>query len=386
MTDGAALLQAILADPDDDTPRLAYADWLEEQGTDPARAEFIRLQIEFARREARGDASRWELTQRQQYLLAGYERAWTAELRPLLGRSWVFRRGFVEGVRMTAAQLLSRARALFSRTPVREVNLVNVDGRAARLARLPCLARLRALALYQLAPGDLAALASSPHLTGLTLLNLGGNWQLTPDDVQSLGSSPYMGRLDTLVINNIHGFGPPLVRALAEAPPPALRSLDLGCCDLGEEEAAALAGSTPLATLAELKLAYNALGPLGAWALAASPRLAGLTALDLSANKIGTTGARALAGSPHLAGLTSLTLIRNGIGDEGARALASSPSLARLERLFLAENALTDEGARALADSPHLGALAWLNLGAGNSISAAGVQRLRDRFGKESVL
>ena len=43
-----AFLEAILAQPDDDTPRLVYADWLEEQG-DSARAEFIRVQIERAR-------------------------------------------------------------------------------------------------------------------------------------------------------------------------------------------------------------------------------------------------------------------------------------------------------------------------------------------------
>ncbi len=41
-------LQAILADPDDDTPRLGFADWLEENG-DPPRAEFIRLQVGRAR-------------------------------------------------------------------------------------------------------------------------------------------------------------------------------------------------------------------------------------------------------------------------------------------------------------------------------------------------
>jgi uncharacterized protein (TIGR02996 family) len=39
-------LQAILENPDDDVPRLIFADWLEEQG-DP-RGEFIRLQCELA--------------------------------------------------------------------------------------------------------------------------------------------------------------------------------------------------------------------------------------------------------------------------------------------------------------------------------------------------
>jgi uncharacterized protein (TIGR02996 family) len=41
-----ALIRAILEDPEDDTPRWVYADWLEECGEDPARAEFIRVQLE----------------------------------------------------------------------------------------------------------------------------------------------------------------------------------------------------------------------------------------------------------------------------------------------------------------------------------------------------
>lgn len=43
-----ALLAAIAHEPDDDTPRLVYADWLEEYGK-AARAEFIRVQCELAR-------------------------------------------------------------------------------------------------------------------------------------------------------------------------------------------------------------------------------------------------------------------------------------------------------------------------------------------------
>lgn len=40
-------LQAIAQDPEDDAPRLAFSDWLEERG-ESDRAEFIRLQIELA--------------------------------------------------------------------------------------------------------------------------------------------------------------------------------------------------------------------------------------------------------------------------------------------------------------------------------------------------
>src|SRR5260221_631255 len=47
MVDDATFLAAILAAPDDDGPRLVYADWLEEHG-DTERSEFIRVQIELA--------------------------------------------------------------------------------------------------------------------------------------------------------------------------------------------------------------------------------------------------------------------------------------------------------------------------------------------------
>jgi uncharacterized protein (TIGR02996 family) len=42
-----SLLDAVLENPDDDLPRLVYADWLDENG-DPKRAEFIRAQIAMA--------------------------------------------------------------------------------------------------------------------------------------------------------------------------------------------------------------------------------------------------------------------------------------------------------------------------------------------------
>ncbi len=43
-----AFLRAIIDEPDDDLHRLAYADWLCEQGEDD-RADFIRIQVELAR-------------------------------------------------------------------------------------------------------------------------------------------------------------------------------------------------------------------------------------------------------------------------------------------------------------------------------------------------
>src|SRR5262245_38004900 len=46
-----SFLKAIYATPEDDSVRLVYTDWLEEQGQ-AARAEFIRVQIEYARAAA----------------------------------------------------------------------------------------------------------------------------------------------------------------------------------------------------------------------------------------------------------------------------------------------------------------------------------------------
>jgi len=48
MLDREPFLQAIFAAPDDDLPRLVFADWLDEHG-EPAWAELIRVQCELAR-------------------------------------------------------------------------------------------------------------------------------------------------------------------------------------------------------------------------------------------------------------------------------------------------------------------------------------------------
>jgi uncharacterized protein (TIGR02996 family) len=51
MPDAAPFLAAIRAAPDDDAPRLIYADWLDEHDQ-PERAEFIRVQCELARKDS----------------------------------------------------------------------------------------------------------------------------------------------------------------------------------------------------------------------------------------------------------------------------------------------------------------------------------------------
>src|SRR5262245_16310631 len=140
----AAFLQTILEQPQDDLVRLAYADWLLEQG-DPARAargQFIALQIQLARRAAdwvtaleMKDLARVPaLKAREQELLGKYAGEWAKPVMPLV-TGYTFRRGFVEIVETTCAQFEKHAATLFTLAPLRRVKLITPLTQAA--ARSP---------------------------------------------------------------------------------------------------------------------------------------------------------------------------------------------------------------------------------------------------------
>lgn len=122
MTYDDAFLQAILENPDDDTPRLIYADWLEERG-DP-RGEFIRIQCHLATMSA-DDERRSRLEQHERELLAHHQDRWLGELRPLLS-GWMFRRGFLDSITVPAATYMQRE-AIPRPATVRSI-LVDLDG------------------------------------------------------------------------------------------------------------------------------------------------------------------------------------------------------------------------------------------------------------------
>jgi uncharacterized protein (TIGR02996 family) len=301
MRDDSAFLHTIRESPEDDGPRLVYADWLEEQG-DGERAEFIRAQVELARRPAGGfadgDPRRHALAEREAELLDACGDGWLGRLPRLAGIEWgEFRRGFVEAVAAESVAALRRnAEVLFTATPVRSLRFYQL--RAAKsLADLPALARVTELVLDDSGIGD--------------------------DGVEALARSKYAGNL---------------------------RRLMLGENDLGPASAAAIARSPFLTQLTELHLGENAVGDAGAAALAESPNLRGLVVLDLFENGVTDAGARALAASPHLSRLTLLDLggHRNPIGDAGALALALSPNLPRLTQLTLEVERVGDVAVRAL--------------------------------------
>ncbi len=96
MTDEAALLAAIHANPDEDTPRLVYADWLDEHGQ-PERAEFIRVQIELSHLTEDDERER-PLRDRRWELWEAHREQWTAEIGIVESDKIKveFRRGFID--------------------------------------------------------------------------------------------------------------------------------------------------------------------------------------------------------------------------------------------------------------------------------------------------
>lgn len=192
-----ALLAAILADPDDDAPRLIYADWLEERG-DPDRAEFIRLQCHLAR--SPHGPTRGAAEARQQELLDRYGPAWA---RPLVGlvREWSFERGFIESVGCDTATLLERGEELFRLSPIRSLRLYGARGRLEELGRCTWLLHVRSLDLgYNgLADREVVPFLRSAGLSSLSRLDLSGN-RLGVVTARALLRLPWIRGLDALVL------------------------------------------------------------------------------------------------------------------------------------------------------------------------------------------
>src|SRR5262245_54845051 len=114
MTKEDDFLAHICEQPEDDTPRLIYADWLEDHGNH-ARAEFIRSQIELARLTSDSPRRR-QLAAQARELLSKHGKKWTAVVRPLV-EEFHFHRGFLDQVTISAANLIDHAAEIFRSWP-----------------------------------------------------------------------------------------------------------------------------------------------------------------------------------------------------------------------------------------------------------------------------
>jgi uncharacterized protein (TIGR02996 family) len=274
-------IRQILASPDDDEPRLAYADWLEQQG-DRDRAEFIRCQIAAAR--LKPDDAQWRpAVERANELLQAHQAEWETIPPELaeVGRVCGLERGFPTWARCRITDFPEDIAPHFPR-------------------------------FWQVAP-----------VTQLDLYDTNAAAAFEDEDFQE----------SWIRVENYEALAnmPQLVH---------VRTLSVCECAIRAKHLAPLLASPHLTSLRELLLTSNCLGDAGARVVAESPRVAGLTHLDLNTNEVGDQGAEALAQSPHLANLKTLVLAFNHIGEEGGRALASSPHLVNLDRLDLSGNRL----------------------------------------------
>jgi uncharacterized protein (TIGR02996 family) len=244
---GDALLQAIHADPDDLAPRLAYADWLEENGgeAERARAAFIRLQAELER--LRKGKKRSSLEKRANEMIAA-NADWTNPVtKKGLADRPVFRRGFLHGVSISATRFTKVGAKLFKAAPtLRAVIFPDASNELNWLSKSPLLERLAEIDVSKMCrcgtcpiERDLQALFASPHLGGLVKLRIAGN-RMDANGARALAASTAF---------------------------PSLRELDASSNRIGDEGASGLVEAAWLAQLARLDLRRNRIGAAAADAL-----------------------------------------------------------------------------------------------------------------------
>jgi len=352
-----AFLRAILADPDDDAPRLIYADWLDEHG-DADRAEFIRVQVELSRTSP-SEIGWGRLSARSHQLGQARHVDWVNRLPQFDGVHWeIFERGFISAARFDGPEAyFDHASKVFSAAPINELRLHQFTWPSAiRLGESKHLRQIRTLDFHdgnRIANNGIEGLIKSPHLANLVTLNLSHN---------SLGSAG--------------------VRAIAMAPyVQSLRELKLDRNDLYDDALRFLAESSNMANLRILDMDYTRTGNDGVKALAASKHIKGLRLLLLSNNLISDVGLTALVQSDVMDHVHTLFLNGNHIDDAGVTALTESPRMARLERLYLRRNVIGDDGAFALARWGAASRLRELHIG-GNRISQLGASELQSHLGK----
>jgi hypothetical protein len=216
------LWQEIIARPDDDEPRRAYAEWFRSQPTEMAQhfARFMTAQLRVAaafRADPRADVVVLRSWSDSSYVsvpdfraAVPLRRSLTEPLRLLLADGLVgwpqFYRGAVERVAMRARRLLDVGEEVFRVAPIRHLVLTDVPDVAGELARTPLLARIRSLSLpaYELrdalTDGHVATLLESPHLAALAHVRLVHQRKLTDRSYEQIATARTLPQLSCLEV------------------------------------------------------------------------------------------------------------------------------------------------------------------------------------------
>lgn len=285
---GRALLVQCLEAPDDDAPKLVYADWLEERGS--PIAELIRKQIQGAKVRALVDQHRED---------------WIVPLEAWI-REEPFERGMVRFLQMKAGMYVQKASqaVLVAKLSQFGNRTTMLRGQTAKLAGCTSLAWTTELWWWdcQLDDDGLAALADSPHLVHLRSLVL-EKVRCRNAGLEALARTPHLPRLrhfglpapvhlgfyDTEAVVavlaahpierlNLTGVNKIEPGVLGNAPAAAkLRSLEITTSDVG-----ALAHTTQLTALEHLRIdTFMRIGDVHFEPFLENPAFAKLSHVDL---------------------------------------------------------------------------------------------------------
>lgn len=183
-----AAYHAVLRAPDDDAPRLAYADLVEPR--DDRHARFIRAQIQLV--EARKRRSPASVRLRGLVQSLRNDRAWSGPA-PQWVDSFQLRRGFIDDVTLRCSDYLTRAADLPRLFPVRHLTVTSADAAGiASLCRDSHLSRLRSLAVRGAIGDDGArALAGCRALAGVRWLDL-SRCDIGPAGLEAVAGSSFL--------------------------------------------------------------------------------------------------------------------------------------------------------------------------------------------------
>lgn len=192
-----AFLRDIAEHPEDDTPRLIYADWLAEQGEDD-RGDLIRVQCALAKMEDDNPRKK-ELEDKERQLLKGAQNRWeAAHLRNKYGATVVkIERGIPNEIQITPQNLVKNSKEIFREAPtIRgvDIGLTSADDytafnrRATRISKIPQLEQLEKIGIVDTIPGD-------------------SENQLNGQRIRTLLESPNLKNVKELEITGIRGSG-----------------------------------------------------------------------------------------------------------------------------------------------------------------------------------
>jgi len=425
MSDRAALLAEICANPDDDTARLVFADWLDENG-EGKRAAYIRAAVQLNRlEEADTPAATMQsfltdmrLLNRENKLydrvvdwsqidpdLAAIHAAEKAQKAVRLPRQAVSENlpkiagvkfdvedvgGFYnEVVVRDPAAFVANAEAIFRAAPIYYLNFTDQTVTASQMREFAAtgyLARVRWLTFANIEPEAIRVLGNHPDTAGVTMLEMYCT-DRPSELIEQFVAGPHWTGLNQLIVSGsdvINGGDPDRDAAQILRCPQLsrLQQLALFNNELGDDAARVIA-TCGLTELRTLDLSLNYIGAEGAAALAESKLLPKLRYLDFSNNaECPTAGTFRLIVSPKLQSLTALRLYgcdyeTNGVDVAALAAPSRGPTLRALE---LECGSLKSRAMAAFGKCPAVQGLWFLSL-LGGGVNDAGIRALTQSEG-----